>query len=158
MVAVRLAMWAVVAAIAWQVKGDRGEVVRDLLMHPRARACMRAELDVLCVVPRLLLMRPRSPGMAYHRGAYGAAIAFAFTPAVAADCVVFHLIVGGGRLAWAISALHVYSLIWLWGYALGARAFPIASGPERRSSATARGTACACRRTPSRRRPRIASA
>lgn len=38
------------------------------------------------------------------------------------------------------------------------RAFPIASGPERRSSATARGTACAYRRTPSRRRTRIASA
>ena len=49
---------------------------------------------------------------------------------MAAEGFVFHLIVGDGWLAWLFSALHVYTLIWLWGYALGPRAFPHRVGSQ----------------------------
>ena len=86
------------AAIAWRMQGERGEALRDLLMHPRVRAYARAELDVLSVIPRALFMGGRPPAATYHRGTYGAALAFAFTPAVAAEGLVFHLILGGGAV------------------------------------------------------------
>ncbi len=29
-----------------------------------------------------------------------------------------------GRMAWVVTALHAYTLVWLWGFALGLRAYP----------------------------------
>jgi hypothetical protein len=117
----RLGLWAVVAVVAFRLGGERGDALRDLLMHPRARAYARAELDVLTVLPRLLL---RPPGGAYHRGTFGAALALAFTPVVLTEGVVLHLLLRGGWIAWIVTAAHVYVLIWLWGFALGPLAFP----------------------------------
>lgn len=96
--ALRAVLWCAVAVAAWRVAGERGEVLRDLLMHPRARA----ELDVLTAL---------------------------------------HLLLHGPLIAWLLDALHAYALIWLWGFALGPRAFRTGSERARRSCATARCTA-----------------
>jgi hypothetical protein len=53
-VAARVALWLAIAIVAWRVGGERGQAVLDLLMHPRARALMRAETDVVLAFPRLL--------------------------------------------------------------------------------------------------------
>ena len=101
--------------------------MRDLLMHPRLRAFMRAEFDVLCALPRLAaaaFSRKRAPGTTYDRGTFGLALALAFTPVLAAEAVAVHLLAGGGWIAWGLTAIHVYGLIWLWGVALGPRAYP----------------------------------
>lgn len=45
---------------AWRMGGDRGDALRDLLMHPRARAFGRAELDILTAVPASCSSAPRS--------------------------------------------------------------------------------------------------
>jgi hypothetical protein len=90
----RVALWATVALVAWRLGGPRGEALLDLLMHPRARAFARAELDVVTALPRLLLareVRRQQPGAAYDRGSFGYAQALAFTPPVAAEAV-FHLL------------------------------------------------------------------
>lgn len=125
--AIRIALWGAVAVAAWRLRGERGEVLRDVLMHPRGRAFARAEFDVLTALPRLLAgrLRRRPPaGAAYHRGTFGFALGMALTPVVLAEAVVLHLLLGGGALAWVQTALHGYMLLWLWGFALGARAFP----------------------------------
>lgn len=59
-VAARLALSASVAIAAWRLGGDRGDALRDLLMHPRLRAFGRAELDILTALPRLLNSNYRS--------------------------------------------------------------------------------------------------
>lgn len=132
-IAARAAVALAIAIVAWRVGGSRGEALRDLLMHPRARAFARAELDVTTVLPRLLFARVcghRRPGVTYDRGTFGFALAMAFTPMMLAEAAAFHLLLGGGPIAWVLTGAHAYSLLWLWGYALGPRAFPhrIASG------------------------------
>lgn len=127
LVLARAVLAIVVAVAAWRMPGPRGEALRDLLMHPRMRAFARAELHVLTALPRLLVVgvrRHRLPGVTYHRGNFGFALAMAFTPAVIAEGAAFHLLLGGGWIAWGLTALHAYSLIWLWGFALGPRAYP----------------------------------
>jgi hypothetical protein len=126
-VVVRLAFTGVLALLAWRLGGERGEALRDLVMHPRGRAFARAELDVLCTVPRLLLGRlrgGRDDRLGYARATFGFAMAAAFTPAVASEALVMHLLLGGGVAAWVLTALHGYMLIWLWGFVLGPRAYP----------------------------------
>jgi hypothetical protein len=125
-VGARVAFTALLALLAWRVGGERGEALRDLLMHPRERAFARAELDILCTVPRLLLARLRGGNdrSSYARGTFGFALALAFTPAVVSEALVVHLLLGGGVVAWVVSALHGYALIWLWGVVLGPRGYP----------------------------------
>lgn len=123
----RTLLWGAVAVVAWRLGGARGEAVRDLVMHPRVRAFCRAELDVLTALPRLVLggiSGLRTPGATYERGTFGLALALAFTPVIAAEGGVLHLLLGGGWVAWVLTAAHVYMLLWLWGFALGPRAFP----------------------------------
>jgi len=125
-VALRALLWGAVAVAAWRMAGERGEVLRDLLMHPRARAVARAELDVLTALPRLLASRAArraQPGTTYHRGTFGVALGLAFTPVVVTEAVAMHLLLHGTLIAWLLDALHAYALIWLWGFALGPRAF-----------------------------------
>lgn len=43
---------------------------------------------------------------------------------VVSEAVVFHLLLGGGAVAWALTGLHAYALLWLWGFALGPHAYP----------------------------------
>jgi hypothetical protein len=128
-VAVRVALFAAVVVAALRVKGERGEALRDLLMHPRARAFLRAELDVLLTLPRVALgRRGRSPAsFRYDRGGgERLAMAGAFTPAILAEAVPLHLLLPP---SWTVAhvasaALHAYALLWLWGWALGPRAWP----------------------------------
>lgn len=122
-------LWALVALAAWRLKDERGEALRDLLMHPRARAFFRAEFDVLLAMPRLLLhilARSSTPGLTYNQGGHGAALALAFTPALLAEALALYLLLPDTWVAvHAISALlHVYFLLWLWGWALGPHAYP----------------------------------
>ncbi len=126
-VVARVALWAAVAVLAWRLTGERGEALRDLLTHPRGRAFARAELDVMTALPRLALGRIAGgpqPGASYQRGTFGVALGLAFTPVLVAEAVAFHLLLHGGTIAWVQTGLHAYSLVWLWGFALGARAFP----------------------------------
>lgn len=122
-VAVRAVLWGAVAFAAWRLGGERGEALRDLLMHPRGRAFARAEFDILTALPRIVLGR-REAGMAYHSGTFGPAIALALTPVVVSEGAAIHLLLRGGLIAWVLTALHAYALLWLWGFALGARAYP----------------------------------
>lgn len=126
-VAIRVALYAAVVLAAWRVRGERGEALRDLLMHPRLRAFLRAEADVLLTLPRLLLRRRRAPdAFHYARGGDRLALAAAFTPAVLAEAVPFHLLLPADWLIAHIVAagLHLYALLWLWAWALGPRAWP----------------------------------
>ena len=126
-VAVRAAFWGGLVVAAWRLGGARGEALRDLLMHPRGRAFARAELDTLTALPRLLaarVVRRGHAGTTYARGTFGLALGLAFTPVVLAEGAVFHLLLGDSWVAWVLIALHAYALIWLWGLALGPRAFP----------------------------------
>ncbi len=126
-IAARVAVAIAIAIVAWRVGGPRGEALRDLLMHPRGRAFARAEFDVVTALPRLLVNRlcgDRRRGLAYHRGTHGFALGMAFTPMVIAEGAAIHLLLGNGLIAWAMTAAHAYSLVWLWAYALGPRAFP----------------------------------
>lgn len=132
-VAARLALVLLVALLAWRLGGARGEAVRDLLMHPRGRALARAELDVVSTLPRLLLAgfsRAGRAGGCYAQGTFGLALALALTPAVLAESVAMHLLLGDGVAAWISTGLHAYSLLWLWSYALGPRAYPHRIGPR----------------------------
>ena len=122
-----MALWVAVVVAAWRIGGARGEVLRDLLMHPRGRALTRAECDVLTALPRLLIariVRRRQPGTTYHSGTFGLALGLAFTPVMVAEAAVLHLLLHGSWIAWVLTALHVYGLIWLWGLVLGPQAFP----------------------------------
>lgn len=134
-VAARLALSALLAVVAWRTGGERGEALRDLLMHPRGRAFARAELDVVSALPRLLAGRVvrragDGAGLTYARGTFGLALALAFTPVVASEALAMHLLLGGGVVAWVLTALHGYMLVWLWGFALGPRAYPHRIGPR----------------------------
>jgi hypothetical protein len=125
--AVRAALWGTVAVVAWRLRDERGEALRDLLMHPRGRAFARAEFDILSALPRLIVAvagRRRQAGMSYHRGTFGLAMALAFTPVVVTEAAALHLLAGGGIVAWILTALHAYALLWLWGFFLGPRAYP----------------------------------
>ncbi|MEA2371747.1 MAG: hypothetical protein QOH12_2141 [Solirubrobacteraceae bacterium] len=130
----RLAISVGVAALAWRLGGDRGDAVRDLLMHPRLRAFGRAEADVLTALPRLLLgRRGRSggaAGLAYWRGTFGLAVGLALTPVIASEALILHLLLRGIWVAWASTAVHAYSLVWLWGFVLGPRCYPHRVGPR----------------------------
>lgn len=132
-VAARMGLWALLALAAWRVGGDRGDALRDLLMHPRLRAFGRAELDVLVAVPRLVLVRAARAGggaLTYARGTFGLALALAFSPVIVSEAVAMHLLLGGGWVAWVFTALHAYMLLWLWGFALGPRCYPHRVGPR----------------------------
>jgi hypothetical protein len=126
-IALRLAVTAVVAAVAWRLPGERGEAVRDLLMHPRLRAYTRAELDVLLTVPRLLARRTSpAAGMTYHRGGDDGYLALACVPPLLAESVVVHLLLPHGWLVAQVvnGAVHLYAAAWLVGIGLGRRAWP----------------------------------
>ncbi|MGI8902251.1 MAG: hypothetical protein ACR2IP_00975 [Solirubrobacteraceae bacterium] len=132
-VAARLALSGSVAIAAWRLGGDRGEALRDLLMHPRLRAFGRAEFDIVTALPRLLLAHVLNArrgggsgraGLRYTRGTFGLALALAFTPVVVSEALVAHLLLGGGPEAWVSTALHAYMLIWMWSFALGPRCYP----------------------------------
>jgi hypothetical protein len=126
-IGVRAALWGTVAVVAWRLRDERGEALRDLLMHPRGRAFARAELDILTALPRLvvaLARRHRQAGTTYHRGTFGLAMALAFTPVVITEAAALHLLLRGGIAAWVLTGLHAYSLLWLWAFFLGPRAYP----------------------------------
>lgn len=152
-IAARLAVSGAVAIAAWRLGGERGEALRDLLMHPRLRAFGRAELDVVTGLPRLLLAylaraagadcvggerairvgraaRADRAGLAYTRGTFGLALALAFTPVIVSEAVVAHLLLRGSWVAWVSSGLHAYMLLWLWSLALGPRCYPHRVGPR----------------------------
>lgn len=128
-VALRVALTALAVAVAWRVPGERGEAVRDLVIHPRLRAFTRAELDVLLTVPRLLLGRARGAravGMTYHRGGDDGVLALACLPPLLAETVALHLLIPEDWLVVVIvnAILHLYALAWLLGLGLGRRAWP----------------------------------
>ena len=131
-IAIRAALWSAVAVVAWRLRDERGEALRDLLMHPRGRAFARAEFDILSALPRLTVAAGgrRQAGMSYHRGTFGVALALAFTPVVVTEAAAVHLLLRGGIAAWIVTALHVYALLWLWGFFLGPRAYPHRVGPR----------------------------
>lgn len=129
-VAARMVFSLALLLFAWRLGGERGDALRDLLMHPRGRAFARAEVDILTALPRLLFVRSPAAGTTYTRGTFGWALAFAFTPVVVSEAVVMHLLLGDGVVAWVLTALHGYMLIWLWGFALGPRAYPHRIGPR----------------------------
>jgi hypothetical protein len=131
-IAIRAALWSAVAVVAWRLRDERGEALRDLLMHPRGRAFARAEFDILSALPRLTVAAGarRQAGMSYHRGTFGLALALAFTPVVVTEAAAVHLLLRGGIAAWIVTALHAYALLWLWGFFLGPRAYPHRVGPR----------------------------
>lgn len=132
LLAARVALWLAILLLAWRVGGERGEAVRDLLMHPKARRYTRLELRVLgaplLALGRLLrpARRGRDDEFAYHRGGENAAIALALTPPVLAEAAAFQLLLPASWL-WAhvaTAALHAYMLVWLFALAAGPRLRP----------------------------------
>jgi len=126
-ITVRVALWGALAVVAWRLKDERGEALRDLFMHPRLRAFARAEFDISTTFPRLIVavaVQRRQAGMSYDRGTFGLAMALAFTPVVVTEAAAFHLLLRGGLVAWILTALHAYTLLWLWGFFLGPHAYP----------------------------------
>lgn len=123
LVVVRMGLSLLVAAIAWRVGGERGEAVRDLLMHPRARRFLRVELRVLAapfVAARRLIHR-NPDEFAYHRGDEQLPIALALAPASVAEAAVVHLLLPQDWLLvqLALAVLHVYGLLWLFAWGAG---------------------------------------
>ena len=132
LLAARVALWLAILLLAWRVGGERGEAVRDLLMHPKVRRYARLELRVLGAPVLALgrLLRPARRGrddeFAYHRGGENAAIALALTPPVLAEAAAFQLLLPAGWF-WAhvaAAALHAYMLVWLFALAAGPRLRP----------------------------------
>jgi hypothetical protein len=129
-IAARLALWLAVAVHAWRLGGERGEALRDLLMHPRARALLRAERDVLLTLPRLLARRGGRAGMPaalrYARGDQRLPIALALLVPVLAEGAVEHLLLPHGwlYLQLGLTAAHAYAVLWLLAWGLGPRAWP----------------------------------
>jgi hypothetical protein len=127
-VALRLALGLIVLAVAWRLGGERGEAVRDLLMHPRARRYLRVEMRV-CTAPAVALARlwRRAPGeFSYHRGDDQPAIALAAVPMLLAEAAVVHLLLPRGWI-WvhlALAVVHLYCLLWLFAWAAGSRLCP----------------------------------
>jgi hypothetical protein len=125
--ALRFFLWLVVAVTAWRLGGERGEAVRDLVMHPRVRALLRTEVDVVLAVPWLVLRRRTVPAaLRYSRGDFGPAIALALTPAMLVEAGIVHLLVPSGWLAVHVASAvaHAYALVWLLGWGFGSRAYP----------------------------------
>jgi hypothetical protein len=128
LVGVRMALGVIVLLAALRLGGERGEAVRDLLMHPRVRRYLRVELRVVAA-PWLALARlwRRDPAeFSYHRGDYQPAIALALVPALLAEAAVVHLLLPHGWL-WAhvaVAAGHAYALLWLFAWAAGPRVRP----------------------------------
>jgi hypothetical protein len=123
----RFGLWLAVAVTAWRLGGERGEAVRDLVMHPRVRALLRTEVDVVLALPRPVLRRRRvPPALRYARGDFGPAIALAMTPAMLVEAGIVHLLVPPGWLGvHVVSAVaHAYALVWLLGWGFGSRAYP----------------------------------
>lgn len=129
-IVVRLALYVAIAMLAWRLPGERADALRDVLMHPRVRAFLRAERDVILTLPLLAgrtLRARRSPrAFRYSRRGHQPAVALAFTPVVIAEAVPLYLLLPGEWvLAHAVSAaVHAYALLWLWAWALGPRAWP----------------------------------
>lgn len=128
-VAARMALWTAVALVAWRIGGERGEAVRDLLMHPRVRRLVRAEVDVVLAIPRLALaaLVTRPPrALRYSRGDAGPLVAAALVPSVVAEALLVHLLIPSGWVVAHIVAavVHGYALVWLLGWGLGSRAYP----------------------------------
>jgi hypothetical protein len=128
LIALRVALFALVAWWAWRLPDERGEAVRDLLMHPRLRAFTRTEVDVWLTVPRLLggAARRATPGMRYHRGTDDLAMALAFALPLLAEGTVVHLLLPSGWVLAQVAnaALHLYAMAWLLAIGLGRRAWP----------------------------------
>jgi hypothetical protein len=149
--ALRFALWLAVAVTAWRLGGARGEAVRDLLMHPRVRALLQTEVDIVLTLPRLacaaLHGRPPAPALRYSRGDFRHAIALAMTPPVVVEGAIVHLLVPAGWIAVHVvsAVLHAYALVWLFGWALGSRAYP---HRVRRGALTARNGALHVARVP----------
>jgi len=125
LVAARIALAVAVALLALRLGGERGEAVRDLIMHPRLRRFLAVELRVLATIPRALLGRRRAGEFAYHRGDPGLPIALALLPAAAAEAAAFHLLLPHDWL-WAhlaAAVLHAYGMVWLLAWGLGSRAY-----------------------------------
>jgi hypothetical protein len=128
LVGVRMALGLLVLAAAWRLGGERGEAVRDLLMHPRLRRYLRVELRVFAA-PCMALARlwRNDPGQfTYHRGDYQPAVALALVPVILAEAAVVHLLLPHGWL-WlhlAVAAGHAYALLWLFAWAAGSRVRP----------------------------------
>jgi hypothetical protein len=77
LVTLRIALSLLVVAVAWRIGGERGEAVRDLLMHPMARRFLRVELRVVAApfVALRRLVDPTPGEFGYHRGDNRLAIA-----------------------------------------------------------------------------------
>ena len=127
-IALRLVLALALALVASRLAGERREAILDVVMHPRARAFFRAELDVLLAVPRLVLTRLVSPPAAlrYTSGHHGTAVALAFAPTIAAEALAAFLLIPPSWVTIHVAsiALHVYGLLWLIGWALGPAAYP----------------------------------
>ena len=128
LVAARFVLALIVVGVAWRLGGERGEAVRDLLMHPRVRRYVRVEMRVLGM-PFAAMARPWrcAPGeFSYHRGDERPAVALALLPMLFAEAAVVHLLLPGSWL-WAhlaVAAVHVYGLLWLFAWAAGPRLRP----------------------------------
>ena len=109
--------------------GERGQAVLDLLMHPRARALMRAETDVVLAFPRVVLSalvtRP-ARALCYSGGDHMPVLALAFTPPLVVEGAIVHLLVPGEwLLVHVVTAIaHSYALLWLLSWGFGSRAYP----------------------------------
>lgn len=125
---VRIALTIVVALVALRLGGERGEAVRDLLMHPRVRRFLRTELRVVSAPARVLARIWRRPAGEFsgYRGGEELAIAMALTPMVLAEAAGVHLLLPASWL-WvhaAAAAAHLYALAWVFAWALGPRLRP----------------------------------
>jgi hypothetical protein len=125
-VAARFALWVAIAVYAWRLPGERGDALRDLLMHPRVRALLRAERDVVLTLPRMLLRRAPAAALRYQRGDQRLPVALALIVPLAAEGAVEHLLLPHGwvEVQIALAAAHVYMLLWLLAWGLGPRAWP----------------------------------
>ena len=152
LVAARFVLALIVVGVAWRLGGERGEAVRDLLMHPRVRRYVRVEMRVLGM-PFAAMARPWrcAPGeFSYHRGDERPAVALALLPMLFAEAAVVHLLLPGSWL-WAqlaVAAVHVYGLLWLFAWAAGTACDRTASPAVPCWCAGACCTRRACRSTP----------
>jgi len=125
----RAALWLAITIVAWRVGGERGEAVLDLLMHPRARALVRAETDVVLAFPRLLwaaLVTRPARALRYSAGDHLPVLALAFAPPVLVEGAIVHVLVPGDWLLVHVVAgiAHPYALAWLWSWGFAPRAYP----------------------------------
>ena len=130
-----MALWRAVALSAWRVGGERGEAVRDLLMHPRVRRLVRAEVDVVLALPRLastaLVARPPR-ALRCSRGDAGPIVVAALVPSVDRRGALVHLLLPAD---WVV--VHLVAAVAPWLRArlaprLGARFARISASGRRR--------------------------